>query len=61
MIKSIIKKYLSYANKVSLEYDDLFQEASMALTINYVICKYGLDKCKHGPTIALTINYVICK
>ena len=31
MIKSIIKKYLSYANKVSLEYDDLFQEASMAI------------------------------
>ena len=31
MIKSIIKKYLSYANKVSLEYDDLFQEASMAV------------------------------
>lgn len=31
MIKSIIKKYLSYANKVGLEYDDLFQEASMAI------------------------------
>ena len=31
MIKSIIKKYLEYANKVSLEYDDLFQEASMAI------------------------------
>ena len=31
MIKSIIKKYLEYANKVSLEYDDLFQEASMAV------------------------------
>lgn len=31
MIKSIIKKYLSYANKVGLDYDDLFQEASMAV------------------------------
>ena len=31
MMKSIIKKYLEYANKVSLEYDDLFQEASMAI------------------------------
>ena len=31
MMKSIIKKYLEYANKVSLDYDDLFQEASMAV------------------------------
>lgn len=31
MIKSIIKKYLGYANKVGLDYDDLFQEASMAV------------------------------
>ena len=31
IIKSVIKKYLSYANKVGLEYDDLFQEASMAV------------------------------
>lgn len=31
MIKSIIKKYLDYANKVGLEYDDLFQEASMVV------------------------------
>lgn len=31
MMKSIIKKYLSYANKVGLDYDDLFQEASMAV------------------------------
>ena len=31
MIKSIIKRYLEYANKVGLEYDDLFQEASMAV------------------------------
>lgn len=31
MIKSIIKKYLGYANKVGLEYDDLFQEASMSV------------------------------
>ena len=31
MIKSIIKKYLSYANKVGLDYDDLFQESSMAV------------------------------
>lgn len=31
MIKSIIKKYLEYANKVGLEYDDLYQEASMAV------------------------------
>ena len=31
MIKSIIKKYLGYAIKVGLEYDDLFQEASMAV------------------------------
>lgn len=31
MIKSIIKKYLEYANKVGLDYDDLFQEASMAV------------------------------
>ena len=31
IIKSVIKKYLSYANKVSLDYDDLFQEASMAV------------------------------
>ena len=31
MIKAIIKKYLSYANKIGLDYDDLFQEASMAV------------------------------
>ena len=31
IIKSVIKKYLEYANKVGLEYDDLFQEASMAV------------------------------
>ena len=31
MIKSIIKKYLGYANKVRLDYDDLFQEASIAV------------------------------
>ena len=31
MIKSIIKRYLEYANKVGLEYDDLFQEASMSV------------------------------
>lgn len=31
MIKAIIKKYLNFANKVGLEYDDLFQEASMAV------------------------------
>ena len=31
MIKAIIKKYLSYANKVGLDYDDLFQEASMSV------------------------------
>lgn len=29
MMKSIIRKYLGYANKVGLDYDDLFQEASM--------------------------------
>ena len=31
IIKSVIKKYLGYANKVGLDYDDLFQEASMAV------------------------------
>lgn len=31
MMKSIIKKYLEYANKVGLDYDDLFQEASIAV------------------------------
>lgn len=31
MMKSIIKKYINYANKVGLDYDDLFQEASMAV------------------------------
>ena len=31
IIKSVIKKYLSYANKVWLDYEDLFQEASMAV------------------------------
>ena len=31
MIKSIIKKYLGYAAKVGLDYDDLYQEASMAV------------------------------
>ena len=31
MIKSIIKKYLDYAAKVGLDYDDLYQEASMAV------------------------------
>lgn len=31
MMKSIIKRYLGYANKVGLDYDDLFQEASMAV------------------------------
>lgn len=31
MMKSVIKKYLGYANKVGLDYDDLFQEASMAV------------------------------
>lgn len=31
IIKSVIKKYLEYAGKVGLDYDDLFQEASMAV------------------------------
>lgn len=31
MMKSIIKKYLEFAGKVGLDYDDLFQEASMAV------------------------------
>lgn len=31
MMKSVIKKYLEYANKVGLDYDDLYQEASMAV------------------------------
>lgn len=31
MMKSIIRKYLEYANKVGLDYDDLYQEASMAI------------------------------
>lgn len=31
IIKSVIKKYLGYANKVGLDYDDLFQEASIAV------------------------------
>lgn len=31
IIKSVIKKYINYANKVGLDYDDLFQEASMAV------------------------------
>ena len=31
IIKSVIKKYLEYARKVGLDYDDLFQEASMAV------------------------------
>ena len=31
IIKSVIKKYLEYAAKVGLDYDDLFQEASMAV------------------------------
>lgn len=31
MMKSIIRKYLGYANKVGLDYDDLFQEASMTV------------------------------
>ena len=31
MIKSIIKKYLGYAAKVGLDYDDLYQESSMAV------------------------------
>lgn len=31
IIKSVIKKYLEYANKVGLDYDDLYQEASMAI------------------------------
>lgn len=31
MIKSIIKKYLEFAGKVGLDYDDLFQEASMTV------------------------------
>lgn len=31
MMKSIIRKYLEYANKVGLDYDDLFQEASMTV------------------------------
>ena len=31
MLKSIIKKYLEYAGKVGLDYDDLFQEASMTV------------------------------
>ena len=31
MIKSIIKKYLGYPAKVGLDYDDLYQEASMAV------------------------------
>ena len=31
MIKAIIKKYLGYANKVGLDYDDLYQEASIAV------------------------------
>ena len=31
MIKAIIKKYLDYAAKVGLDYDDLYQEASIAV------------------------------
>ena len=31
MIKAIIKKYLGYAAKVGLDYDDLYQEASIAV------------------------------
>lgn len=31
IIKSVIKKYLEYANKVGLQYDDLFQESYMAI------------------------------
>lgn len=31
MMKSVIKKYLEFAGKVGLDYDDLFQEASMAV------------------------------
>ena len=31
MMKSIIRKYLEFAAKVGLEYDDLFQEASMSV------------------------------
>lgn len=31
IIKAVIKKYLGYANKVGLEYDDLYQEGSMAV------------------------------
>lgn len=31
MLKAIIKKYLDYATKVGLDYDDLFQEASMSV------------------------------
>ena len=31
IIKSVIKKYLNYANKIGLDYDDLFQEGSIAV------------------------------
>ena len=31
MMKSIIRRYLDYANKVGLEYSDLLQEASMVI------------------------------
>ena len=31
IIKSVIKKYLEFAGKVGLDYDDLFQEASMTV------------------------------
>ena len=31
IIKSVIKKYLNYANKIGLSYDDLYQESSMAV------------------------------
>lgn len=44
MMKSIIRKYLEYANKVGLDYDDLFQEASM--TVLQAEITANLDKKK---------------
>lgn len=43
MIKAIIKKYLGYAAKVGLDYDDLYQEASIAVLKAENTCKDNKD------------------
>lgn len=57
MIKSIIKKYLEYARKVGLDYDDLFQEASMAVLRAKNTYKEKIDLTKKQDRALVVVAY----